>query len=106
MGIADMDFRCAPAISKALADRIRHENWGYLDLPRSYTDGIINWNKRRQGIDINPDLLLVTDGVHPDIISVLKPFRLPEARSSFRRLPTTAFMETSLSPDARRMRVR
>jgi cystathionine beta-lyase len=74
MGIADMDFRCAPAISRALADRIRHENWGYLDLPRSYTDGIINWNKRRHGIDINPDLLLVTDGVHPGIISVLKTF--------------------------------
>src|SRR5215467_4184765 len=33
MGIADMDFRCAPAISKALSVRIRHENWGYLDLP-------------------------------------------------------------------------
>ena len=25
MGIADMDFRCAPAISKALAERIQHE---------------------------------------------------------------------------------
>jgi cystathionine beta-lyase len=80
MGIADMDFRCAPAISKALADRIQHENWGYLDLPRSYTDGIIHWNKRRHGIDINPDLLLVTDGVHPGIISVLKTFSPPGSK--------------------------
>jgi len=80
MGIADMDFRCAPAITKALADRVRHENWGYLDLPRSYTEGIIRWNKRHYGVDINPDLLLVTDGVHPGIISVLKTFSPPGSK--------------------------
>ena len=80
MGIADMDFRCAPAITKALADRVRHENWGYLDLPRSFTDGIIRWNQRRYGVDINPDLLLVTDGVHPGIISVLKTFSPPGSK--------------------------
>src|ERR1051326_1056084 len=80
MGIADMDFRCAPAITKALSDRIQHENWGYLDIPRSYLDGIINWNKRRYGIEINPDLLLVNDGVHPGIISALKTFSPPGSR--------------------------
>lgn len=80
MGIADMDFRCAPAITKALADRIKHENWGYLDLPKSYTDGIVSWNKRRYGIDINPDLLLPTDGVHPGIISVLKTYSPPGSK--------------------------
>ena len=32
MGIADMDFRAAPAITKALQDRMQHENWGYLDM--------------------------------------------------------------------------
>jgi cysteine-S-conjugate beta-lyase len=77
MGIADMDFRCAPAISKALADRVKHENWGYLELPKSYAEGIIKWNKRRYGIDINPDLMLPTDGVHPAIITVLKTFSPP-----------------------------
>src|SRR5512145_3002665 len=30
MGIADMDFRAAPSITKALKDRLQHENWGYL----------------------------------------------------------------------------
>ena len=80
MGIADMDFRCAPAITKALADRVHHENWGYLDLPRSFTEGIIRWNKQRYGVDINPDLLLVTDGVHPGIISVLKTFSPPGSK--------------------------
>jgi hypothetical protein len=36
MGIADMDFRAAPAITKALHDRMQHENWGYLDMNGSY----------------------------------------------------------------------
>jgi cystathionine beta-lyase len=77
MGIADMDFRCAPAITKALADRVKHENWGYLEMPKSYIDGIVNWNKHRYGIDINPDLMLLADGVHPAIISVLKTYSPP-----------------------------
>jgi cystathionine beta-lyase len=77
MGIADMDFRCAPAITKALAERVKHENWGYLEMPKSYSDGIVSWNKRRHGIDINPDLMLLADGVHPAIISVLKTYSPP-----------------------------
>jgi len=32
MGIADMDFKVAPSITKALMDRLQHENWGYLDM--------------------------------------------------------------------------
>ncbi|MBT8488011.1 MAG: hypothetical protein KJO65_04180, partial [Gemmatimonadetes bacterium] len=30
MGIADTDFRAAPCITRALAERCAHENWGYL----------------------------------------------------------------------------
>ena len=77
MGIADMDFRCAPVITKALTERIQHENWGYLDMPRSFLDGIIKWNKRRYGIDVNPDLMGITTGVHPGIIAALKTFSPP-----------------------------
>src|SRR5262245_8516840 len=32
MGIADIDFRAAPSITKAINDRVKHENWGYLDM--------------------------------------------------------------------------
>src|SRR5579862_2866708 len=77
MGIADMDFRCAPVITKALQDRLQHENWGYLDMPRSFSDGVIKWNKRRHGVDINPDLMGITTGVHPGIIAALKTFSPP-----------------------------
>jgi cystathionine beta-lyase len=77
MGIADMDFRCAPAITKALQERLQHENWGYLEMPRSFSDGIVKWNKRHYGVDINPELMGITTGVHPGIIAALKTFSPP-----------------------------
>jgi cystathionine beta-lyase len=80
MGIADMDFRAAPAITKALASRLQHENWGYLDTPKWYVDSIVNWNKRRYGVDINPDLLLHSTGVHQGLISALRAFSPPGSK--------------------------
>ena len=32
MGIADIDFRAAPSITNAINERVKHENWGYLDM--------------------------------------------------------------------------
>lgn len=80
MGIADMDFRCAPAITKALSERVKHECWGYLDMPKSHAEGVITWNKRRYGIDIDPDLFLLTDGVHPALVSALRTFSPPGSK--------------------------
>jgi cysteine-S-conjugate beta-lyase len=80
MGIADMDFRAAPGITRALLERIQHENWGYLDVPRSYIDSIVTWNKRRYGADINPDLLMHAAGVHPALISALRAFSPPGSK--------------------------
>jgi cysteine-S-conjugate beta-lyase len=74
MGIADMDFKAAPAITKALQKRLAHENWGYLDMPRDFIDGIVSWNKRRYGVDINPDQMVISGGVHPALMSALQTF--------------------------------
>ena len=54
MGIADIDFKAAPSITKALQDRLQHENWGYLDLPASFTENIVSWNKRHYGVTFEP----------------------------------------------------
>ena len=71
-----MDFRAAPAITKALQERLKHENWGYLDMPgqRSFIEGIAAWNKRRHGVDIDPDSLVIAAGVHPALIAALVTF--------------------------------
>jgi cystathionine beta-lyase len=77
MGVADMDFRCAPSITQALQERIKHEVWGYLDMPKNFVDGIVSWNKRRYGIDIPADNVGITTGVHPGIVATLEAFCAP-----------------------------
>src|SRR5215467_14081290 len=52
MGIADMDFRAAPCITRALSERMKHENWGYLDSTKPYIDSVVKWNKQRYGLTI------------------------------------------------------
>jgi cystathionine beta-lyase len=74
MGIADMDFRAAPSITKALAERMQHENWGYLDTMQPFIESVVKWNKRRYGIDVNPSTVVMAAGVHPGIIATLKAF--------------------------------
>jgi cystathionine beta-lyase len=74
MGIADMDFRAAPAITSALRERLAHENWGYLDMPRGFIDAIVSWNKRRYRVDIDPGQMVISGGVHPALISAMQTF--------------------------------
>ena len=79
MGIADMDFRCGPFITTALAERIRYENWGYIDMrsapAMAFIQSIIAWNKRRHGIQvITPDNLAFTVGVHAGLMDALRAF--------------------------------
>ncbi|MGE0816642.1 MAG: MalY/PatB family protein [Vicinamibacterales bacterium] len=85
LGVADMDFRCAPAITDALQKRVAFPNWGYnlLDFDlfsgtagdRPFVRSVIDWNRRHYGIDaIDPKLLGVSPGVIPGIISALQAF--------------------------------
>src|SRR5438094_305877 len=74
MGIADMDFKCAPSITKALQDRIAHENWGYLTMPKTFSEGIAKWNKERYGLNVDPEAITITTGVHPGLIAAIKTF--------------------------------
>ncbi len=79
MGVADMDFRCAPSIMAGLRKRMEHENWGYVDMdapgPAAFMQGIIDWNKRRYGINvINHDNLGIGTGVHSGLVAALRAF--------------------------------
>jgi cystathionine beta-lyase len=77
MGIADMDFNTAPAITKALQERMKHEVWGYLDMPKDFVEGIVSWNNKRYGIKVDPELTVITTGVHPGIIATLRAYTPP-----------------------------
>ena len=77
MGIADIDFKAAPSITKALNDRVKHENWGYLDMGKwtpQVTEAVAAWNKRRYGVTIDPAAMVLSNGVHPALIAALKAF--------------------------------
>ena len=80
MGVADMDFKCAPVITEALAERVKHENWGYLKMPEDFFPAIVDWNRKRNGLEINPDLMALSDGVHPALIAALKAFARPGSK--------------------------
>ena len=58
MGIADMDFRAAPrdhqgADGAACSTRTGATSNGHA--AKSFTEGIVAWNKKRYGVDINPE---------------------------------------------------
>ncbi len=77
MGIADIDFKAAPFITDALNARMKHENWGYLDMGEAtpmVTEAVAAWNKRHYGIDIDPNTMVLSAGVHPGIIAALLTF--------------------------------
>ena len=80
MGIADMDFQAPPCITQALADRCKHENWGYMSTPRSFYQQIADWNKNRYGLDVDPESITLSDGVHPALIAALNAFSPPGSK--------------------------
>lgn len=75
--VADMDFEVAPAIKKALAQRVEHGVFGYTSIDDSYYDAIISWFSRRHQWVINRDWILYTTGVVPAISCSIKALTLP-----------------------------
>ena len=83
MGIADIDFKAAPAITKAINERVKHENWGYIDMGKwtpKVTEAVAAWNKRRYGVTIDPASMQISAGVHPALIAALKAFSPPGSK--------------------------
>lgn len=82
MGIADMDFRAAPCIGEAMAERLRHENWGYMssDFLAEYQETIAMWNHERWGLEVDPKSIEIASGVHPGLIAGIKTFSPPASK--------------------------
>jgi cystathionine beta-lyase len=83
MGIADIDFKAAPPITKAINERVKHENWGYIDMGKwtpQVTEAVAAWNKRRYGVTIDPASMQISAGVHPALIAALKAFSPPGSK--------------------------
>jgi len=74
MGVASMDFECAPCITEALSERVNHHNWGYLSTTEPLRDAIVQWNGNRHGVDLDPDSITIAAGVYPGVIAALRSF--------------------------------
>jgi len=75
--VADMDFKAAPAIRKALAERVEHGVFGYTKVPDAYYDAIIQWFSRRHGWQIEREWMQYTIGVVPAISCIIKAICMP-----------------------------
>lgn len=75
--VADMDFEVAPAIKRALAERVAHGIFGYTQIDDAYYDAIISWFHRRHHWDIRREWILYTSGVVPAISCSIKAMTLP-----------------------------
>jgi cystathionine beta-lyase len=83
MGIADLDFRAAPCIGEALRERLAHENWGYLNSALGFAslkEGISRWNSERHRVQVDPDTIEISSGVHPGLIAGIRTFSPPGSR--------------------------
>jgi cystathionine beta-lyase len=75
--VADMDFKVAPAIERAVTERAQHGVFGYTKIDDSYYDAIISWFSRRHQWTIERDWIIYTTGVVPAISCTIKALTLP-----------------------------
>ena len=74
MWVADMDFKAAPFILDALRKRVEHGVFGYVHVPDSYYDAVIEWFRRRRGWEIRREWIQYIGGIVPAISVVVASF--------------------------------
>ena len=63
MWVADMDFRCPPAVTAALRKMTEHAIYGYSEPKPGYFEAVRNWFSRRHHWDVKEEWLVKTPGV-------------------------------------------
>ena len=72
MWIADMDFKTAPEITRALQNKIKGGIYGYQIVPDEWYSAVIGWWKSRHNFEIEKDWLCFCTGVVPAVTSSVK----------------------------------
>ncbi|MBL4601664.1 MAG: PatB family C-S lyase [Emcibacteraceae bacterium] len=72
MGIADMDFKQMPAVTKALMERVEYESYGYEMVTDEYYQSIIDWNKNRYGQEIKKEWIRNSSGLTSGMVPALR----------------------------------
>lgn len=72
MWVADMDFKTAPEITKAIQKRSEHGIFGYNIIPDEWYTAYKNWWKNRYNFIIKSEWLIFCTGVVPAISSIVR----------------------------------
>lgn len=75
--VADMDFQAAPCIIDALRRRVEHGVFGYVRVPDSYYDAVIQWFSRRHHWTMQRHHIIYTSGVVPAISAIIQAITRP-----------------------------
>ena len=65
--VADMDFTVPPGVVEALADRLSHPIFGYGLLDKELIEALVNWYKKRHGLNLGTQDILLAPGVMPSL---------------------------------------
>ena len=72
MWVADMNFPTVPTIPQAMIQRAQHTAYGYFMPRQEYYDGIIRWNKERNGVEgLQPEHIGYSNGVLGGVTSAM-----------------------------------
>jgi len=77
MWVADIDFKTAPEIIKAIEERAAHGVFGYSDITDEWYDAYINWWKNRHDIEYKKEDIIFSTGVIPTISSCVRKLTTP-----------------------------
>jgi cystathionine beta-lyase len=77
MWVADMDFKTAPEIQKAILERAKHGIFGYSIVPDEWYKAYIDWWKKRHDFEIQKEWLIFCTGVVPAISSIVRKLTTP-----------------------------
>lgn len=77
MWVADMDFRLAPEIEKAIRKRMDHGVFGYSVIPDEWYEAYMNWWKKRHDLKMKKEGLVFCTGVVPAISSIVRKLTTP-----------------------------
>lgn len=75
--IADMDFRAPREVSEAVIDVGKHGIFGYTELTNDYCDITTSWYKKRFGVELKNDWLVLTPGIVFAVCCAITSFTKP-----------------------------
>ena len=72
MWVADMDFKVAPQIQKAIQKRANHPIYGYTIVPDELFEAYINWWDSNYNLKMSREDMAYSTGVMPSISSMIR----------------------------------